>query len=86
LTHFRTQDRIAILAGTAMSLALLLGGCTSTTENVYDPGHSDYHKWDKAEDSHYHQWVNDTHHSTVEYKKLPPEDQKSYWDWRHSWH
>jgi hypothetical protein len=84
--HFRTQHLRTILAGTAIGLALLLGGCTSTTENVYDPGHSDYHKWDKAEDSHYHQWVNDTHHSNVEYKKLPAEDQKSYWDWRHSGH
>jgi hypothetical protein len=84
--QIRTRHFGGILAGAVLSAALLLGGCSTTTENVYDPGHGDYHKWDSAEDAHYHQWVSDTHHDNVEYKKLPPEDQKSYWDWRHNGH
>jgi hypothetical protein len=83
----RTRHLSVILAGSAMFTALLLGGCSNTTEEtVYDPGHSDYHKWDSAEAAHYQQWVTETHHANVDYKKLPPDDQKSYWDWRHGQH
>jgi hypothetical protein len=63
--QIRTRNFGGILAGAALSAALLLGGCSTTTENVYDPGHGDYHKWDSAEDTHYHQWISDTHHDKV---------------------
>ncbi len=84
--HFRTRQLSLVLTGAVMFTALILGGCSSTTETVYDPGHSDYHKWDNAEAAHYRQWINETHHENVDYKKLPPDDQKSYWDWRHGQH
>jgi hypothetical protein len=84
--QFRKQRTGLILAGAVMSTALLLGACSTTTETVVDPSHGDSHRWDSAEDAHYHQWVSDTHRPAVEYKKLPADDQKSYWDWRHSGH
>ena len=84
--RFRMQRTRLSLVGAVVGTAPMLGACSTTEETVVDPSHGDSHKWDRAEDAHYHQWVSDTHHTTVEYKKLPPEDQKSYWDWRHSGH
>jgi hypothetical protein len=52
---------------------------------VYDPYYSDYHVWNNAEIVYYNQWARDNHRDEkTEFRKLPPEEQKEYWTWRHS--
>jgi hypothetical protein len=52
---------------------------------VYDPYYSDYHVWNNDEVGYYNRWAVETHHDPhTDFRKLPPEDQKQYWTWRHS--
>ena len=52
---------------------------------VYDPYYSDYHVWNGVEVDYYHQWAVQYHRDPKrDFRKLPPEEQKEYWTWRHS--
>jgi hypothetical protein len=52
---------------------------------VYDPYYSDYHVWNDTEVTYYHQWARENHRDeNRDFRKLPPEEQKQYWTWRHS--
>lgn len=52
---------------------------------VYDPYYSDYHVWNHDEDAYYHTWARENHQDeNRDFRKLPPEEQKEYWTWRHS--
>jgi hypothetical protein len=71
----------------AAVLSACLGGtaCEHHYYRVYDPYYSDYHVWNNEEVTYYHQWARETHHDEhVDFRKLPPADQKEYWTWRHS--
>jgi hypothetical protein len=50
---------------------------------VYDPYYHDYHYWN-GEVVYYNQWEHDTHRDHVDYGHRNADDQKAYWDWRHS--
>jgi hypothetical protein len=52
---------------------------------VYDPYYTDYHVWDNDEVFYYNRWSGETHRDPHrEFRKLPPEEQKEYWTWRHN--
>jgi len=52
---------------------------------VYDPYYSDYHVWNDQEVVYYHQWAHENRRDEHrDFRKLPPEEQKEYWNWRHS--
>ncbi len=52
---------------------------------VYDPDHSDYHVWNHDEVVYYNQWARENHRDpNRDFRKLPPEEQKEYFNWRHS--
>jgi hypothetical protein len=52
---------------------------------VYDPYYTDYHVWNDNEIVYYRQWSDETHRDrTRDFRKLPPEEQKEYWTWRHN--
>ena len=52
---------------------------------VYDPYYSDYHVWNDEEVVYYHQWARENHRDeTRDFRKLRPEEQKEYWNWRHA--
>jgi hypothetical protein len=61
------------------------GSRCSAHVRVYDPYYHDYHAWD-GEVVYYNQWEHDTHRDHVEFNKRNSDDQKAYWDWRHSQH
>ena len=56
-------------------------GMRRTSLPSLDPYYSDYHVWNDDEVVYYHQWARDEHR---DFRKLPPEEQKEYWTWRHS--
>jgi hypothetical protein len=71
----------------ASALALSVTGtaCADHHHRVYDPYYSDYHVWNDDEVVYYHQWARDNHRDEHrDFRKLPPEEQKEYWTWRHS--
>ncbi len=52
---------------------------------VYDPYYTDYHVWNHQEEDNYRSWARDTHHDpNRDFRKLPPDEQKQYWTWRHN--
>jgi hypothetical protein len=64
------------LAGTA---------CGEHRHRVYDPYYTDYHPWNHDEVVFYAQWSNETHRDGHRnFRKLPSEEQKEYWTWRHN--
>ena len=65
----------SLLLGFALMLPLATVGCA----------HHDYYT--PQEDVYYNQWVVENHRDAhVDYQHLSKEDQKRYWDWRHSHH
>jgi len=73
------------LAG-AMAFSILGTACAEHHPyRVYDPYYSDYHVWNDEEVVYYHQWARENHrYETRDFRKLRPEEQKEYWNWRHA--
>lgn len=75
----------SLLLAAALAAPVLVAGCAEhASVRYYDVDHGDYHTWDSGEQVYYRQWITVTNRPYVEYKKLPPDDQRSYWNWRHS--
>jgi hypothetical protein len=52
---------------------------------VYDPYYTDYHEWNHDEIVYYNRWAVETHRDPHrDFRKLPPNEQKEYWTWRHN--
>jgi hypothetical protein len=73
------------LKSLVLAAALLTAaGCSASVGyRVYDPYRSDYHVWNHDEGVYYDNWVAETHRPHTEFRKLKPEDQHSYFTWRH---
>jgi hypothetical protein len=69
-----------------VGLALVTAGCTGSVRvRTYDdPYYHDRHRWDDHEQVYYNQWTVQTHHENHDFRKLNHDEQKQYWDWRHS--
>lgn len=73
------------LTTAALAAALIapaLTGC-AVHARVYDPYYHDYHAWN-GEVGYYSQWESDTHRDHKDFNKRSADEQKQYWDWRHS--
>jgi hypothetical protein len=69
----------AVLGSTIAGL-----GCSGHVR-VYDPYYTDYHTWNHDEVVYYNQWAVETHRDPHRnFRKLPPNEQKEYWTWRHN--
>jgi hypothetical protein len=71
----------------AAALASSLWGtaCGEHHYRVYDPYYSDYHVWNNGEVVYYQQWSRENHRDEHrDFRKLPADEQKEYWTWRHS--
>jgi hypothetical protein len=69
--------------GATLILCLAGAGCAARVR-VYDEYHSDYHHWDHNEDVVYRQYWVGRNQPYRDYSKLNKDEQKDYWDWRHS--
>jgi len=75
----------SVFLSAAFLLSLLAAGCAHHYYRVYDPYYSDYHVWNSGEVVYYHQWARENHRDPDrDFRRLPPEEQKEYWTWRHS--
>jgi len=76
--------RSLLLAG-ALASSLAGIACEHHYYRVYDPYYTDYHVWNNDETVYYRRWANETHHDRDrDFRRLPPEEQKEYWTWRHN--
>lgn len=69
------------------AVMLLVAGCAVacvTPVRYYDADHGDYHVWNRGEIVYYQQWEVETHHEHVDYDRRSADDQRAYWNWRHS--
>jgi hypothetical protein len=69
---------IAALVATPVATSACAG------HRVYDPYHGDYHRWNRSEDGRYRQWEGETRRSHVDFDRRPADEQRAYFDWRHS--
>ena len=50
----------------------------------HDSYYNDDHHWDRNEIVFYKQWSVETHRDPHrDFRKLSPEEQRGYWEWRH---
>jgi hypothetical protein len=72
--------------GALVAIAMVGGACGGHhAYRVYDPYYNDYHVWSAGELDYYHRWANEYHRDpNRDFRKLPPEEQKEYWTWRHT--
>jgi hypothetical protein len=68
---------------TGFLIALVSFGCAAHVR-VYDDYHSDWHTWDHNEDVVYRSYWTGRHEPYRDYNKLNKDEQKDYWNWRHS--
>ena len=72
----------ALALSAALAAPLLISGC-AVHARVYDPYYHDYHDWN-GETVYYNQWETETHRQHQDFNKRSKDEQKQYWDWRHS--
>jgi hypothetical protein len=77
---------LSFCLATLLTFAMVGAACGGHhAYRVYDPYYNDYHVWNAGELEYYHRWANDYHRDpNRDFRKLPPEEQKEYWTWRHS--
>ena len=81
----RSSFLSSCLLAAALATSVLGAGCGHHYYRVYDPYYSDYHVWNDDEVVYYHQWSRERHYDEHrDFRRLPPEQQKEYWTWRHS--
>ena len=81
----RSQFVSSIFLAGALTFSVMATGCAEHHYQVYDPYYSDYHVWNNDEVVYYHQWAHENHRDEHrDFRRLPPQEQKEYWTWRHS--
>jgi hypothetical protein len=50
---------------------------------VYDPYRHDYHRWDRAEQARYREYLRERHRSYIAYRNQRAAERRAYWHWRH---
>lgn len=79
----RSIRSLALAGAVACSLAGI--ACEHHAYRVYDPYYTDYHVWNHDEVVYYNRWAAETHRDpNRDFRKLPPNEQKEYWTWRHN--
>ena len=77
-----------VLMAAFLATPLLITGCSARVGvgyRVYDPYYRDYHVWDDGEVVYYNRWAGETHRDAHrDFRKLNRNEQKEYWNWRHS--
>ena len=84
--HTRLKWLPSLLMAGVLVIPAVITGCAEHTTRVYDPYYSDYHVWDRNEVVYYQRWEGDTHREHKDFNRRNADEQKEYWNWRHSQH
>jgi hypothetical protein len=79
-----TRHFSSLLLAAVFAFPLLTAGCAVHAYRAYDPVDNSYHRWNHNDDVYYQQWVVETHHPQRPYRDIDQNDQRAYWQWRHS--
>lgn len=75
----------SLVCATVLLAPVAMTGCAGRASyRVYDSDHHDYHQWNGTEEGYYEQWENNNHKQHEDFRKRDADDQKQYWNWRHS--
>lgn len=75
----------SLICATVLLAPVAMSGCAASgSYRVYDSDHHDYHQWNQSEEGYYVQWESNTHRHHEKFRKRDSDDQKQYWNWRHS--
>jgi hypothetical protein len=75
----------SLFLSAALACSVLGTACAEHHYRVYDPYYSDYHVWNGGEVVYYNQWARENHRDEhADFRKLPADQQKEYWTWRHT--
>ncbi len=82
--HMKRLSSGAFMLFMGISVALA-SGCAARV-GVYDSDHGDYHHWDAHEDRAYRDYWTQNHGRETyrDFGNLNANEQKDYWNWRHS--
>ncbi len=75
-----------LLLAAAVAAPIASTGCEVHAYRVHDPYYNDDHHWNHGEEVYYQQWEVQTHRDHQDFRKRDSDDQKQYWEWRHSHH
>jgi hypothetical protein len=78
-----TMHRKSIFASLVLAVSLTMVACVGRVR-VYDQWHGDYHRWDDHEEVVYRGYLSDNHREYRAYTSLSVDDQRAYFDWRHT--
>ena len=73
----------ALLAPMSAGVAAAAGAPAAVVIRVYDPYRHDYHRWDRAEQARYREYLRERHHSYIAYEHQRAAQRRAYWHWRH---
>jgi hypothetical protein len=59
------------------------GEAAGVVVRVYDPYRRDYHRWDRAEQARYREYLRERHQSYTQYRHQREAERRAYWHWRH---
>jgi len=82
--HSGSRYLSSLLLATAFLVPAVTIGCGGP--RYHDPYYNDYHRWNRGERVYYDQWVVQNHRDNRDFRRLNRDEQKQYWDWRHSHH
>ena len=77
------MQRKSIFASLGLAVWLTMAACSGRV-SVYDQWHSDYHRWDNHEEIVYRGYLTENHREYRPYAKLSVDDQRAYFEWRHT--
>jgi hypothetical protein len=83
LLRLRHRHVTPLMIAALCAAPLALGACAGRNQ-VYDPYYGDYHRWNGSEDGFYRQWEGETRRTHADFGLRPAEDQRAYFNWRHS--
>lgn len=85
--HGRQRFLASMFLAAALALPVLNTACAEHHYyRAYDVEHNDYHVWDAQESVYYNQWAVETHRENRDFRKLNRDEQREYFNWRHSHH
>ncbi len=74
----------SIFLAAALIAPVAITGCGSDYGCLRFGARRDHHKWDDHEETVYKGYLSDNHKDYKPIQQASPDEQKSYWDWRHN--
>ncbi len=82
-TISRFLNAALLAAALSAPVAVVAQDHQTQSRTYHDERNNDDHQWNTREDQAYRIWAKENHRKYVQFSKARPEDQQTYWAWRH---